>query len=60
MGEAWHNNHHAFPSSARLGIRPGEIDPGWWVLMAMQRLGLAWNIKTPEMLPPRPNLVVLH
>jgi fatty-acid desaturase len=60
MGEAWHNNHHAFPSSARLGLCPGETDPGWWVLMAMQRLGLAWNIKTPEMLPPRPNLVALN
>jgi fatty-acid desaturase len=59
MGEAWHNNHHAFPSSARLGLRPGETDPGWWVLMAMRRLGLAWNIKTPAMLPPRPNLVAL-
>ena len=28
MGEAWHNNHHAFPASARLGLQPGEIDPG--------------------------------
>src|SRR5262249_5240972 len=32
MGEAWHNNHHAFPGSARLGVRDGEVDPGWWVL----------------------------
>jgi fatty-acid desaturase len=60
MGEAWHNNHHAFPSSARLGIRKGETDPGWWVLMALARVGLAWNVKTPEMLPPRANLVPLH
>jgi len=60
MGEAWHNNHHAFPSSARLGVRPGETDPGWWVLMLMARLGLVWNVKTPDMLPPRPNLVALH
>jgi fatty-acid desaturase len=29
MGEAWHNNHHAFPASARLGLQPGEMDPGW-------------------------------
>jgi stearoyl-CoA desaturase (Delta-9 desaturase) len=27
MGEAWHNNHHAFPSSARLGLNNGEVDP---------------------------------
>ena len=37
MGEAWHNNHHAFPGSARLGLRDGEIDPGWWVLCALRR-----------------------
>ena len=60
MGEAWHNNHHAFPSSARLGIGEGEVDPGWWVLCGLQRLGLAWNVKTPEMLPHRPNLVPLR
>jgi stearoyl-CoA desaturase (delta-9 desaturase) len=59
MGEAWHNNHHAFPASARLGLQPGEIDPGWWVLGALERLGLVSNLKTPEMLPHRPNLVAL-
>jgi fatty-acid desaturase len=60
MGEAWHNNHHAFPGSARLGVKEGEIDPGWWVLSALGRLGLVWNMKTPELLPHRPNLVSLH
>jgi fatty-acid desaturase len=59
MGEAWHNNHHAFPGSARLGVRSGEIDPGWWVLMLLARLGLVWNVKTPDMLPFRHNLVPL-
>jgi fatty-acid desaturase len=59
MGEAWHNNHHAFPASARLGLKPGEADPGWWVLCALQRLGLVWNLKTPETLPHRPNLRAL-
>jgi fatty-acid desaturase len=59
MGEAWHNNHHAFPGSARLGLGAGETDPGWWVLMALARLGLVWGIKTPELLPHRPNLVAL-
>jgi fatty-acid desaturase len=29
MGECWHNNHHAFPGSARLGLYAGEWDPGW-------------------------------
>jgi fatty-acid desaturase len=59
MGEAWHNNHHAFPGSARLGLNAGETDPGWWVLMALERLGLVWGMKTPESLPARPNLVAL-
>jgi stearoyl-CoA desaturase (delta-9 desaturase) len=59
MGEAWHNNHHAFPGSARLGLREDETDPGWWVLSLLARLGLVWNVKTPELLPVRPNLVPL-
>jgi len=59
MGEAWHNNHHAFPGSARLGLKDGEADPGWWVLVALAKLGLVWNVKTPQMLPGRPNLVAL-
>jgi fatty-acid desaturase len=60
MGEAWHNNHHAFPSSARLGLGDGEVDPGWWVLRALQSAGLVWGVKTPEMLPHRANLVALR
>jgi stearoyl-CoA desaturase (delta-9 desaturase) len=57
MGEAWHNNHHAFPASARLGLKEGEWDPGWWVLKGLRRAGLVWNVKTPEMLPHRANLI---
>ena len=56
MGEAWHNNHHAYPASARLGLGPGEADPGWWVLLALSRLGLVWDLKTPDVLPDRPSL----
>ena len=59
MGEAWHNNHHAFPGSARLGIYEGESDPGWSVLQFLGKIGLVWNVKTPELLPLRPNLVRL-
>lgn len=56
MGECWHNNHHAFPGSARLGLFPGEPDPGWWVLVLFRRMGLAWDISLPENLPRRPEL----
>jgi len=47
-GECWHNNHHAFPESARIGIEPGQSDPAWWVIKAMSFLGLANNIGTPR------------
>jgi stearoyl-CoA desaturase (delta-9 desaturase) len=56
MGEAWHNNHHAFPGSARLGLYKGEVDPGWWLLKALRKIGLVWSIKLPEDLPDRPEL----
>jgi fatty-acid desaturase len=57
MGECWHNNHHAFPGSARLGLAPGEWDPGWWVLSGLKRLGLVWGIRLPADLPVRPEVV---
>lgn len=47
MGEGWHNNHHAFPGSARLGLYEGEWDPGWWCLQLLQRCGLVWDLKLP-------------
>ena len=56
MGESWHNNHHAFPGSARLGLKAGEWDPGWWVLMALSKMRLVWAIRLPADLPPRPEL----
>jgi len=56
MGECWHNNHHAYPGSARLGLHEGEWDPGWWVLIALQRTGLVWNLRLPADLAPRPEL----
>ena len=57
MGECWHNNHHAFPGSAKLGLNADEVDPGWWVLQTLQALGLVWNIKLPEDLAHRPELI---
>lgn len=56
MGECWHNNHHAFPGSARLGLRAGEWDPGWWGLQGLAGLGLVWDLKTPQDLPYRAEL----
>jgi len=56
MGECWHNNHHAYPGSARLGLQEGEWDPGWWVLSGLRSVGLVWDIRLPVDLPPRAEL----
>lgn len=53
MGESWHNNHHAYPGSARLGLNSDQPDPGWWMILVLERMGLVWDIKTPETLPHR-------
>ena len=44
FGEGWHNNHHAFPGRARHGHRWWEIDMTYWVIWAMEKVGLAWNV----------------
>ena len=36
FGEGWHNNHHAFPSSARHGLHRFQIDLSWWVIRGME------------------------
>jgi stearoyl-CoA desaturase (delta-9 desaturase) len=48
FGEGWHNNHHAFPASARHGLSRLQIDLSWWVIRAMERLGLVWDVKVPD------------
>ena len=48
FGEGWHNNHHAFPTSARHGLRWWQIDTSWLAIYAMKKLGLAWDIKVPS------------
>ncbi len=53
MGESWHNNHHAYPESARLGIKTDQVDPGWWVLSVLIKLRLVWNAKLPDDLVSR-------
>lgn len=59
MGEAWHNNHHAFPGSARIGLYPGQSDWGYVFIRLLERIGLTWSVRTPEHLPPR-HLLFLH
>ena len=48
LGEAWHNNHHAFPTSAFHGLRRSDIDPGGWLITGFERLGLASDVKRPS------------
>jgi len=44
LGESWHHNHHAFPRSARHGLKPWELDPSAAIIFAMEKLGLARNV----------------
>jgi stearoyl-CoA desaturase (delta-9 desaturase) len=48
FGEGWHNAHHAFPASARHGLRWWEIDLSWITIRGMQLVGLARDIKLPS------------
>lgn len=59
MGESWHNNHHAFPASARHGLYPGQIDIGFRFVQWLERLGLAWSVQVPQNLPERPGITRL-
>lgn len=48
LGEGWHNTHHAFPTSARHGLRWWQPDLSYLVIRALAALGLAWNVKLPS------------
>jgi stearoyl-CoA desaturase (delta-9 desaturase) len=48
MGEGWHNNHHAYQSSARQGFKWWEVDATYYCLRAMSWLGIIWDLKTPS------------
>lgn len=47
LGEGWHNNHHAFPSSARHGLEWWQFDLSWMVIFVLQKCGLVWDVYTP-------------
>jgi stearoyl-CoA desaturase (delta-9 desaturase) len=44
FGEAWHNGHHAFPTSARHGLNRRQFDPSALVISGLEKVGLAWDV----------------
>lgn len=53
-GEGLHNNHHAAPTSAKLALNPREIDPGWWFIRFLVRIGTATvRLDAPVFKSPR-------
>ena len=48
LGEAWHNNHHAFPTSAVHGLGRWQFDPSALVIRGLEKLGLAWDVVRPS------------
>jgi stearoyl-CoA desaturase (delta-9 desaturase) len=53
LGESWHNNHHAYPQSARMGLTAAEVDPGYWLIILLRALGLVRDVVTPPALALR-------
>lgn len=49
FGESFHNNHHAFPRSARMGFSINQVDPGWWVISTLSKFGLASDVRVPDL-----------
>ena len=47
FGEGWHNNHHAFPTSARHGLAWYQFDLSWIIIKTMSKVGLAKNLRLP-------------
>jgi stearoyl-CoA desaturase (delta-9 desaturase) len=47
MGEGWHNNHHAFPASARHGLEWWQFDISWVVIRSLAAVGLVDSIRLP-------------
>ncbi|MDQ3228941.1 MAG: fatty acid desaturase [Pseudomonadota bacterium] len=57
-GEELHNNHHAFPSSAKFALRKWEFDIGWAAIKLFEKLGLAKVLRVAPSLDVRPNINV--
>ncbi len=48
FGEGWHNNHHAFPTSARHGLRWWQLDGSFILIRTLALVGLVWNVRLPS------------
>jgi stearoyl-CoA desaturase (delta-9 desaturase) len=48
QGENWHRNHHARPGSAQFGWTPAQIDVGWWIIVGLEGVGLATEVRRPR------------
>lgn len=48
LGEGWHNNHHAFPTSARQGLAWWQFDSSWIIIWLMSKIGLVWDVRVPS------------
>lgn len=46
-GESWHNNHHAFPTSAKFGLTRQQFDLGYQIIRLLESLNLVWKVKSP-------------
>ncbi len=49
LGEGWHADHHAHPRSAFTGFRKYQVDMSGWVILALEKLGLIWNVQRPKL-----------
>lgn len=45
LGEGWHNNHHFYPHAARQGFTRWQLDPSYYALLALEKLGIVWDLR---------------
>jgi len=48
LGEGWHNSHHAFPTSARHGLKWWQFDLSYYMITALSKVGIVWDIRLPH------------
>ncbi|HET6372257.1 MAG TPA: hypothetical protein VFG76_03055 [Candidatus Polarisedimenticolia bacterium] len=59
QGENWHANHHAQPWCARLGLKTFQVDAGWWIILLLEKVGLARDVRRPKEAPVPAGRLVL-